>query len=119
MKTIHSINILPNDETIQAIAELSAEFSAKQFDKKILLEHLQEKVLETKFMSKQDHAIWMVARGADFIANPKLFSVAPLTYTCAFIGELFNNHDIDEINQRVPQEVIELALLRLRSFTIH
>lgn len=119
MKNIHTTKILPNQQAIESIAALSAEFSAKQFDRKVLLKHVKEAVLETKFMSEQDHAIWMTARGADYIANPKLFAAAPLTYICAFLGELFNNLEVEEIEKKVPQEAIEQALLRLKSFTLH
>lgn len=119
MKNIHKTSILPTEQTIKAVAELSHEFSSKQFEKKELLAHLQAKVVETQFMNEQDHAIWMAVRGADFMANPKLFEVAPLTYACAFLGELFNNNALEEIDEKVPQEVIELVLLRLKSFTIH
>ena len=119
MNNIHTTNILPNQQSIESVAALSAEFSAKQLETKVLLEHVKQTVLESKFMREQDHAIWMVVRGADFIANPKLFAVAPLTYTCVFLGELFNNFEIEEIERKVPQEAIEQALLRLQFFTVH
>ncbi|MCP4322795.1 MAG: hypothetical protein GY951_01730 [Psychromonas sp.] len=119
MDNLHTTHILPNQQAIESVASLSNEFSNHQFETEVLLTHLKDRVLETHFMDEQDHAIWMVVRGADFIANPKLFSLAPLTYACVFLGELFNNLEIEQIQQQVPTCVIEQALLRLQTFTLH
>ncbi|MCG6200920.1 hypothetical protein [Psychromonas antarctica] len=119
MSNIHTTNILPNQKTINSLAALSATFKAKQSDTTALLTHLKETILETKFMDTHDDPIWMATCGCDFIANPKLFAVAPLTYICVFLGELFNNLEIDEIQERVSFQVIEQALLRLTAFKMN
>jgi len=118
MSNVHAISILPNQQSINSIAALSDEFYAKPFDLIVLLAHLKRAIKETEFMDSQDHSIWMATRGCDYIANPKLFAVAPLTYICAFLGELFNNFDIEEIQERIPPQVIEQALLRLNAFKL-
>ncbi len=119
MGNIHTTKILPNQQSINSVAALSAEFSAKQFDSTVLLTHLKQTVLDTKFMKSQDNSAWMAVRGCDFIANPKLFAFAPLTYTCVFLGELFNNFEIEEIQEKVSPQVIEQALLRLSVFQLY
>ena len=50
-------------------------------------------------MFEQSNAAWMAIRGGDFLTNSKLISYAPSTYICAFLGELFNNVEIKEIQE--------------------
>ncbi len=70
-------------------------------------------------MKEHDNSVWMQRCGCDFFANPKLFVNAPLTYLCAFLGELFNNYEVKEIQEKVAAPVIEQALLRLNAFRLH
>ncbi|MFT6985837.1 MAG: hypothetical protein ACJAT7_001657 [Psychromonas sp.] len=116
MGNIHTTDILPDQQSINALAAISAEFNVKEFDLTALLTNLKQTVLETKFMDAQDYSFWMERCGCDFIYNPKLFSYAPLTYTCVFLGELFNNFEVDEIQEKASAQVIEQALLRLSAF---
>lgn len=116
MFDIHTTDILPNQQSINALAALSAEFNTDELDLTALLTNLKATILETKFMDAQDNSFWMATCGCDFIGNPTLFSFAPLTYICVFLGELFNNFEVDEIQEKASIQVIEQALLRLNAF---
>ncbi|WP_028866277.1 hypothetical protein [Psychromonas aquimarina] len=117
MQDIHQLAILPNQDSINCVAEISNDFNANDAEIGALLAKLQHVVVDSGFMSGQDNHEWMASRGCNFIANPKLFDSAPLTYTCVFIGELFNNMEPEEILLRVPAPVIKHALLRMHDFT--
>ncbi len=116
MQDIHQLAILPNQKAINSVAALSKLFSANQFEFSTLLSMFKHAVLSSGFMSGQDNSEWMATRGCNYIANPKLFATAPLTYVCVFIGELFNKLELEEIQQRVSAAVIENVLLRLANF---
>lgn len=116
MSNIHTTDILPGQESINAVAAFSAEFNTKELDLTALLTSVKETIQETKFMDAQDNGCWMATCGCDFIANPTLFSCAPLTYICVFLGELFNNFEVEEIQEKASSLVIERALLRLNAF---
>lgn len=117
MNNVHNLRILPNQQAINSVAALSREFNSDAFNLSVFLIKLQETIIESEFMSGQDNAIWMSTRGNDFLANPKLFIYAPLTYICAFLGEIFHKFDIKEIQEQIPQPAIEQALARLNDFS--
>lgn len=119
MHNIHSLTILPKQHTINLIADISGDFSKPQINLQDLLIKLKKSIIDSQFMQGYSDAVWMAKRGADFLANPKLFAYAPLTYICVFLGELFNNFEIKEIQERIPKEVIHYALIRLNDFKIH
>ncbi len=96
MNNIHNLTILPKQQAINSVAALSQDFNSYSTDLSALLTKLKETILESKFMFGQNNSAWMSKRGRDFLANPKLFAYAPLTYICAFLGELFNNFEIKD-----------------------
>lgn len=119
MHNIHNIAILPKQQVINSMATFSHEFNVKTFNFSLFLKKLKQAFSDMSFMSGQNNALWMSKRGGDFLTNPKLFAVAPLTYICAFLSELFNHYKIDEIERDIPKNVIQHALLRLNDFKSH
>ena len=119
MHNIHSTAILPKQQVINSMATFSQEFNTQPFNFSLFLNKLKQAFLDMSFMSGQNNTLWMSKRGKDFLANPKLFAVAPLTYICAFLSELFNRYEIDEIERDIPENVIQHALLRLNDFKSH
>lgn len=116
MQYIHSVKTLPSQQAIQSVSVYSNQFDQKDFDFQTLLISLKETIFRNSFMIESDHYLWASTRGRDYLDNPKLFAQAPLTHVCAFIGEIFKNFDIDEINRRLPSHVLQKALIRLNSF---
>ncbi|WP_022941291.1 hypothetical protein [Psychromonas hadalis] len=60
-----------------------------KFDVKKLLIFLKKTIFKYHFMIAQDNVEWVVKRGVDYFNNSKLFALAPLSYVCAFISEIF------------------------------
>lgn len=116
MCNIHTINIIPNQITINSIATYRAEFDSESFDYNKLLYKLQSIIHEQGFMKTHDNAEWMLQRGNDYLSNPKLFCNAPLTYLCAFLGELFNSYEIEELQEKLAPQILKCALTRLAQF---
>ena len=118
MDNIHNLKILPEQQAINSVAALSREFHSDSLDLSTSLTKLKETITESRFMFGQNNAEWMLKRGTDFLANPKLFAYAPLTYICAFLGEIFNNSEINKIQEQIPHSVIQHALARLDDFKL-
>lgn len=116
MHNIHNVAILPKQQVINSMAAFSQEFNTQPFNFTLFLNKLKQAFSDAKFMSGQNNALWMSKRGGDFLANPKLFVAAPLTYICVFLSELFNRYKIDEIEENIPKNVMQQALLRLNDF---
>jgi hypothetical protein len=116
MCNIHAIEIVPSQEAIDSIAIYRKEFDKDTFDYNELLGKLKNVIHELGFMKKHDNATWMQQRGSDYLSNPKLFSNAPLTYLCAFLGELFNTYKIEELQDKLTPQILECALTRLEQF---
>ena len=116
MPHIHTIKFLPSAQAIQSVSGYSEQFDKEDMDFKELLISLKNTVIQSRFISEQDNAHWAVVHGVDYFHNPKLFAQAPLAYVCAFISEMFKNHEIEEISQRLPKSVLKQALQRLKSF---
>ena len=67
-------------------------------------------------MNKHDNAKWMRNCGSDYLTNPKLFCHAPLTYICAFLGELFNSYELEQLEDKLTPQILKCALTRLDQF---
>ena len=118
MSDIHQLNDLPSQSAIDLIATYRTEFDNPTFDYPLLLSQLKRDITKLEFMYKRDNKIWMMRRGNDYLENPKLFIHAPLTYLCAFLGEVFKE-DIHELQQKLSPEILENALTRLYQFKLH
>tara|TARA_R110001583_G_scaffold7720_8_gene37914 strand:+ start:13225 stop:13578 length:354 start_codon:yes stop_codon:yes gene_type:complete len=116
MCNIHAIEIIPNQTSIDSIAAYRAEFDGKPIDYKKILIQLKSIIHELGFMEDQDTEQWMQQRGGDYLSNPKLFCNAPLTCICAFLGELFNNYEIEALQKKLSPKILECALARLEQF---
>ncbi|WP_022941542.1 hypothetical protein [Psychromonas hadalis] len=116
MCNIHAIEIIPSQAAIDSIAIYRAEFDNESFDYQELLGKLKNVIHELGFMKKHDNAQWMQQRGGDYLTNPKLFCNAPLTHLCAFLGELFNKYELDELQEKLAPHILKCALTRLEQF---
>jgi hypothetical protein len=116
MSNLHQLNILPEQRTINLIASYSNDFERDNFDYHQLLEKLHSTMSRSHFMDQQDNAAWMNHRGNDYLANPKLFAHAPLTYLCAFLSEIFKNNQLDDIERNIEPNIFEAILKRLNDF---
>ncbi len=116
MCNIHAIEIIPSQKAIDSIAIYRTEFDNESFDYKELLSKLKNVIHELSFMKTHDNTEWMQQRGSDYLTNPKLFCNAPLTYLCAFLGELFNKYDLDELQEKLTPQILQCALTRLEDF---
>lgn len=116
MSNIHQLNTLPEQTTINLIASYSNDFEHKNFDYHQLLEKLHSTILRSHFMDQQDNAAWMNHRGHDYLANPKLFAHAPLTYLCAFLSEIFRHNKLSEIEKNIEANTFRAVLKRLNDF---
>lgn len=116
MCNIHAIEIIPSQSAINSIALYRSEFENESLDYNALLSKLKNVIHELGFMEKHDNTEWMQQRGNDYLTNPKLFCHAPLTYLCAFLGELFNNYELDELQAKLTPQILECALTRLEAF---
>ena len=116
MCNIHAIEIIPSQAAIDSIAIYRSEFDNESFDYNALLVKLKNVIHELGFMQKYDNAEWMQKRGSDYLANPKLFCNAPLTYLCAFLGELFNSYELDSLQEKLTPQILKCALTRLDQF---
>ncbi|MGJ8582170.1 MAG: hypothetical protein ACSHWR_07660, partial [Psychromonas sp.] len=105
MSNIHHINNLPKQATINLIASYKVDFEKDYFNYHQLLEKLQGVILKGHFMDQEDNAAWMSHRGHDYLANPKLFAHAPLTYLCAFLSETFKKNSLNDIEKSIPSTV--------------
>ena len=119
MCDIHALNILPSQTAIDSIATYRSEFDKDSFDYTQLLNKLKKAFYELNFMCKHDNADWMRERGHDYLSNPKLFGHAPLTYLCAFLGEIFKTYDLPELLEKVTPQILKCALTRLEEFKLH
>ncbi|WP_028863177.1 hypothetical protein [Psychromonas aquimarina] len=119
MSNIHALNILPSQEVIDSIANYHAEFDDISFDYTQLLIKLKNEIYKLNFMVKHDNADWMQRRGSDYLTNPKLFAHAPLTYICAFIGELFKKYSLEELLEKLTPQILKSVLARLNDFKLH
>lgn len=116
MSNIHAIEIIPSQASINSIAAYRTEFDSESIDYKALLAKLKNIIQELGFMKKHDNAQWMQHRGSDYLTNPKLFCNAPLTYLCAFLGELFNTYELEELQIKLTPQILKCALTRLEQF---
>lgn len=116
MCNIHAIEIIPSQMAIDSIAAYRTEFDGEVTDYTALLMKLKTIIHELGFMENQDTAQWMQQRGCDYLSNPKLFCNAPLTCICAFLGELFNNYEIQALQEKLTPKILECALTRLAQF---
>ena len=116
MCDIHAIEIIPSQAAIDSIAIYRTEFDNKSFNYKKLLKKMKKVIHELKFMKKHDNAKWMRNCGSDYLANPKLFCHAPLTYICAFLGELFNSYELEQLEDKLTPQILKCALTRLDQF---
>lgn len=116
MCNIHAIEIIPSQASIDLIAIYRAEFDKESLDYKELLGTLKNVIHELGFMEAHDNADWLQKRGTDYLSNPKLFCNAPLTYICAFLGELFNTYELEELEEKLTPQILECALTRLEKF---
>jgi len=116
MCDIHASNIIPSQVAINSIATYRTEFDNELLDYNKLLHKLQTVIHEQGFMKTHDNADWMLQRGNDYLANPKLFANAPLTYLCAFLGELFNSYKVEELQEKLTPQILKCALTRLEQF---
>jgi len=116
MDNIHQLNTLPEQKTINLIASYSNDFERENFDYHQLLEKLNNAILLSHFMEQQDNSAWMSHRGNDYLANPKLFAHAPLTYLCAFLSEIFRHNKLNEIERNIEANTFKTVLKRLNDF---
>ena len=119
MSDVHALHTLPSQEAINSIATYRLEFEKESFDYKRLLSKLKKAIYELNFMCKHDNADWLRDRGADYLANPKLFYQAPLTYLCAFLGEIFKKYDLPELQDKLTPKILKCALTRLEEFRLY
>ena len=119
MSDVHQLNDLPSQSAIDLIANYRTEFDNPIFDYPLLLSKLKLDISKLEFMVQQDNKVWMTRRGNDYLENPKLFDHAPLTYLCAFLGEVFKEEDLNELQQKISPEILENALTRLYEFKLH
>ena len=116
MYNVHAIEIIPNQTSIDLISVYRAEFDKESLDYKELLGTLKNDIRELGFMEAYDNAEWLQQRGTDYLSNPKLFCNAPLTHICAFLGELFNTYELEELEHKLPPQILKCALTRLEKF---
>jgi hypothetical protein len=116
MHNIHALEIIPSQAVINSIAAYRTKLDNQSIDYKELLTELKNIIHELGFMEKHDNAQWMQKRGCDSLSNPKLFYNAPLTYICAFLGELFNTYEINDLQKKLTPQILECALTRLGQF---
>ena len=116
MCNIHAIEIIPSQIAINSIATYRSEFDNNELNYNDLLIELKSIILQQKFMQDHDTTEWMRKRGVDYLSNPKLFCNAPLTHLCAFLGELFNTYELEELQKKLSPEILECALTRLSRF---
>lgn len=119
MADIHALHSLPSQAAINSIAIYRFEFDRNPFNYTLLLKKLQKTFTELNFMNTQDNAIWMRERGGDYLSNPKLFCQAPLTYLCAFLGEIFKQYDLPELQEKLTPRILKSALTRLAEFRLY
>lgn len=116
MSNIHQLNSLPKQTTINLIASYQGDFKHDNFSYHQLLEKLQQTIMRNQFMNQEDNAAWMNHRGSDYLANPKLFAHAPLTYLCVFLSETFKHNQLSQIEKKISPAVFEAILKRLNDF---
>lgn len=116
MCNIHAMEIIPSQTSINLIAVYRAEFDNEYLNYHELLENLQDIIHEQGFMDTHDTAEWMQQRGIDYLINPKLFCNAPLTYICAFLGDLFNSNELEYLERKLSPQILKSALTRLEQF---
>ncbi|MCP4321202.1 MAG: hypothetical protein GY951_11835 [Psychromonas sp.] len=116
MCNIHAVEIIPSQTAIDSIAFYQTEFDNESFDYNELLSKLKNVIHDLGFMKHHDNTEWMQKRGSDYLTNPKLFCNAPLTYICAFLGELFNKNELNELHEKLTPQILKCALTRLKQF---
>lgn len=119
MSNAHEINYLPSQSAIDLIAAYRTEFENPTCNYSSLLIQLKQDISKLEFMYQQDNKIWMMRRGKDYLDNPKLFEYAPLNYLCTFLGEVFKEEDLNKLQEVLPPEILESALIRLYEFKLH
>ena len=119
MSDVHQLSDLPSQSAIDLIATYRTEFDDPTFDYPLLLNRLKQDISKLEFMYQHDNKIWMMRRGKDYLENPKLFDHAPLTYLCAFLGEVFKEEDLNKLQKKLSPETLENALTRLYKFKLH
>lgn len=119
MSDIHALNILPSQAAIDSIATYCVEFDKEPLNYTQLLSRLKNTFYELRFMCKYDNANWMREKGHDYLNNPKLFSHAPLTYLCIFLGEIFKTYDLPELQEKMTPYILKCALTRLQEFRLN
>jgi len=117
MCNIHAMEIIPSQASINSIATYRTEFDNESLNYNELLKNLRNTVHKLEFMNSHNTTEWMQKRGIDYFTNPKLFVNAPLTCLCAFLGELFNRYELEELQARLPPDILKSALTRLEQFT--
>ena len=116
MCNIHAMEIIPSQASIDTISVYREKFDNESLNYKELLKQLKCVIHEQGFMEAHDTTEWMQQRGTDYLSNPKLFCNAPLTYICAFLGELFNTYELEELEHKLSPKILECALARLEKF---
>lgn len=116
MGNIHQLNILPKQTTINLIASYSNEFERENFDYHQLLEKLHNAMIRSHFMEQQDNTAWMNHQGHDYLANPKLFTHAPLTCSCVVLSEIFKHNKLNDIERKIEPNTLKAVLNRLNDF---
>lgn len=119
MSDVHALNILPSQAAIDSIATYRLAFDKDPFNYAQLLGNLQKTFYEHNFMCNYDNTHWMREKGRDYLNNPKLFSHAPLTYLCIFLGEMFKTYDLPELQETMTPHILECALIRLQEFRLN
>ncbi|WP_019613063.1 hypothetical protein [Psychromonas ossibalaenae] len=118
MGKIYNISLLPNQQAISSVANLSHEFEQAHVNLNNSLFKLKQTISESGFMEDQDYRDWFYTHGCDYSANPKLFAQAPLNFTCAYLSEIFKRYKIEQISSDSSTTAIKRALLRLDTFRI-
>lgn len=118
MNNVYALHILPTQQAINSIASYHLEFEKEPLDYRTLLGKLKKAIYELDFICKHDNADWLRNRGSDFLANPKLFSQAPLTYLCAFLSEIFKKYDLSELQEKLSPAILKCLLTRLEEFRV-
>lgn len=119
MQDIHSLNHLPSQYVIDSIANYQSELNKDHLDYKLVLKRFKRDLQRLGFTPESDNQIWMLRRGNDYLANPKLFEHAPLTYLCIFISEVFKEDNLDKLAEKLPATTFKQVLTRLYDFKLH
>ena len=119
MQDIHSFNHFPSQYAIDSIANYQSELKNDYLNYMQLLEKIKKDIHKLGFTPENDNQIWMLRRGNDYLANPKLFKHAPLNYICILLSEVFKEDNLDELAIKLPAPILNQLLTRLNTFKLH